>query len=159
MSPISEISTCSSMVNILHFLQHSIFFSLFQHERRGSLNLQLDKGLLDARIKRTSPQRKKVRLNYVYLATTYFTSTQVRSHSLLKLRTPSPSLLAQVNKNNKIMQKTIKMSLQNGQSPIKLKTGAVASPKNWPGKHLWIRCFLCKIGNTFVTPLLFQEKV
>ena len=35
-----------------------------------------------------------------------FTSTQVRSHSLLKLRTPSPSLLAQVNKNNKMMPQT-----------------------------------------------------
>ena len=47
----------------------------------------------------------------LFIHVIYFTSTQVRSHSLLKLRTPSPSLLAQVKKkqndttNNKYLSR------------------------------------------------------
>lgn len=62
MSPISEISTCSTM-----------------QERRGSLNLQLNKLFQDTKLKKTSPHNR----------------TKVRSHSMLKIRTPSPSLATQ----------------------------------------------------------------
>lgn len=70
---------------------------------------------------------------------------QVRSHSLLKLRTPSPSMLAQVTKKTKSKKK---IAIQSGQSPIKLKTGSGLG-----GKHLWIRYIFSKQWKTFVKKL------
>ena len=53
---------------------------MFQHERRGSLNLQLSKSFLETKLK-ISPKQ-----------------TKVRSNSMLKLRTPSPGLAQAVDR-------------------------------------------------------------
>ena len=60
MSPISEISTCSTMVKTLYCISNTDLekFFTFQQERRGSLNLQLNKLFQDTKLKKTSPHKR-----------------------------------------------------------------------------------------------------